>query len=63
MLKNISNLGTVLNKSEQQQVKGGVRGSQPWEMCYESDQPCICDAADSSGHDSDTHPDCNTHGG
>ena len=59
MLKNISNLGTVLNKSEQQQVKGGVRGSQPWEMCWKPQQ-CSCTP---NGEYGDTlNPDCGVDG-
>ena len=42
MLKNISNLGTVLNKSKQQKVKGGIEGGgwrDQYELCTQSDQP------------------------
>jgi hypothetical protein len=39
MLKSISNLGSILNKSEQKEVNGGYLmyeendGSCPWNMC------------------------------
>ena len=41
MLKNISNLGAVLNKSEQKSVKGRETGTPEWklEYCYQEDYP------------------------
>lgn len=45
MLKNISNLGTVLNKSEQQKINGGQPlcnfSNQPWNRhtCTRAHQP------------------------
>lgn len=61
MLKNISNLGTVLNSKEQQQVKGGVEGSQPWEQCKEDDSPrCRCGSV--SGWVIVSNPHCEEHG-
>lgn len=61
MLKNISNLGTVLNKSEQQKVKGGVVGTQWWEVCQEQEPECNCDAIDNGEYGPTHSPDCNYH--
>ena len=41
MLKNISNLGSVLNKSEQQSVNGGVF-IRPYQEGYGFDENCRC---------------------
>ncbi|WP_438710217.1 hypothetical protein ACSTS3_14095 [Aquimarina muelleri] len=50
MLKNISNLGTTLNKSEQQSINGGGHPDpychllpiEPCENGYRRDENCLC---------------------
>jgi hypothetical protein len=48
MLKNISNLGSVLNKSEQQSVNGGIKTTRcinipyPCDEDYVFDENCRC---------------------
>ncbi|WP_408025941.1 hypothetical protein [Tenacibaculum litoreum] len=33
MLKNISNLGTILNKTEKKNINGSDKGCNPFEVC------------------------------
>ncbi|WP_299121184.1 hypothetical protein [uncultured Tenacibaculum sp.] len=41
MLKNISNLGTTLNKLEQQSIKGGNNGEPGCDGCYDDFSMCV----------------------
>ncbi|WP_428741321.1 hypothetical protein [Tenacibaculum sp.] len=46
MLKNISNLGSTLNKQEQQSINGGIIQCRfipyPCDDGYEFDENCVC---------------------
>lgn len=65
MLKNISNLGKALNKTEQQEINGGVSAGCPGWVYIEAIDTCVfteCyfeDCLDEYGErDPFPHPDC-----